>query len=50
MARCSRVWGMTPSSAATTKRARSTELTPATAFLTKRSWPGTSMRVTPSFQ
>ena len=42
MARCSRVWGITPSSAAMTIRARSMPPTPASMFLTKRSWPGTS--------
>ena len=42
MARCSWVWGMGPSSAATTRRARSTPPAPASMFLMKRSWPGTS--------
>jgi len=40
--RCSRVWGMTPSSAATTSRNRSMPVAPASIFFTKRSWPGTS--------
>ena len=42
IARCSRVWGMTPSSAAMTSMTRSIPPTPASMFLTKRSWPGTS--------
>ena len=42
MARCSRVWGMTDSSAATMSMARSMPPTPASMFLMKRSWPGTS--------
>jgi len=42
MSRCSRVWGMTPSSAATTSSTRSTPLAPAAMARTKRSWPGTS--------
>ena len=46
MARCSRVWGMTPSSAATTSRAMSMPPTPASMLRTKRSWPGTSMMLT----
>jgi hypothetical protein len=41
-ARCSRVWGMTPSSAATQSRNRSTPEAPATIVRTNRSWPGTS--------
>ena len=41
-ARCSTVWGMMPSSAATTSRATSTPVAPATIWRTKRSWPGTS--------
>ena len=48
--RCSRVCGITPSSAATTKSARSTVHTPVTIFLTNRSCPGTSIMVTLSFQ
>ena len=42
MSRCSRVWGMTPSSAATTSITRSRPPAPATMLLMKRSWPGTS--------
>ena len=42
ISRCSRVWGMTPSSAAMTSMTESTPAAPATMFLTKRSWPGTS--------
>ena len=45
MSRCSLVWGMTPSSAATTSRKASTPVAPETMFLTKRSWPGTSTRL-----
>ena len=41
-AACSRVWGITPSSAATTIRNRSIPVAPATIVRTKRSWPGTS--------
>ncbi|HEX4182848.1 MAG TPA: hypothetical protein VHY34_06290 [Caulobacteraceae bacterium] len=37
IARCSSVWGMTPSSAATTSSAKSTPLAPATIVRTKRS-------------
>ncbi|OQC69532.1 MAG: hypothetical protein BWX47_01123 [candidate division Hyd24-12 bacterium ADurb.Bin004] len=44
MSRCSRVWGITPSSAATTSRKKSTVATPATICLTNLSWPGTSMK------
>ena len=40
--RCSSVCGIQPSLAATTSRAMSTAPTPATMFLTKSSWPGTS--------
>jgi hypothetical protein len=40
--KCSSVCGMTPSSAATTRIARSTPTAPETIVLTKRSWPGTS--------
>src|SRR5918997_1502043 len=43
--RCSRVWGITPSSAATTSRKASTPVAPETMFFTKRSWPGTSTRL-----
>ncbi len=42
MSRCSSVWGITPSSAATTKSATSTPVAPASMFLMNRSWPGTS--------
>ncbi len=44
MAACSRVCGMTPSSAATTRRAQSTPVAPATMVRTSRSWPGTSTK------
>ncbi len=43
MSRCSRVCGMTPSSAAITRQTRSTPPAPATIARTKRSWPGTSI-------
>ena len=46
MSRCSRVWGMTLSSAAITRRARLMPPTPASMFLMKRSWPGTSTMLT----
>ena len=42
ISRCSRVWGIMPSSAAMTSMTKSTPAAPATMFLTKRSWPGTS--------
>ena len=42
MARCSRVCGITPSSAATTSSATSTPVAPATMLRTKSSCPGTS--------
>ena len=42
ISRCSRVWGMTPSSAAMTRATRSMPVAPATMWRTKRSWPGTS--------
>ena len=42
MSKCSRVCGITDSSAATTSTTRSMPPTPASMFLTKRSWPGTS--------
>ncbi len=42
MSTCSRVCGITPSSAATTSRATSMPPAPAAMALTKRSWPGTS--------
>jgi len=49
-ARCSLVWGMMPSSAATTSRTRSIPAAPATMVRTRSSWPGTSTTpaVTPS--
>ena len=50
ISKCSRVWGMTPSSAATTKRATSILDTPAIIFFTNFSCPGTSMRVVFSFR
>ena len=43
MARCSRVWGITPSSAATTSSAWSMPTAPAAMVCTNFSWPGTSM-------
>ena len=46
MAKCSRVWGMTLSSAATISIARSIAPTPASMFLINRSWPGTSTMLT----
>ena len=42
IAKCSRVCGITPSSAAITSMARSMPPMPASMFFTKRSWPGTS--------
>ncbi len=42
IARCSAVWSITPSSAATTMRATSIPVAPATMLRTKSSWPGTS--------
>ena len=44
IARCSFVWGITPSSAATTMRAKSIPPTPASMVCTKRSWPGASTK------
>ncbi len=44
--RCSRVWGMTPSSAATTSRTASTPVAPATMVRMKSSCPGTSTTAT----
>ena len=41
---CSRVWGITPSSAATTTSARSMDPTPASMLRTNRSCPGTSTK------
>ena len=43
MPKCSFVWGMTPSSAATTSRARSMPPAPASMLRMNFSWPGTSM-------
>src|SRR6185295_9774592 len=50
MWKCSRVWGMTDSSAATTRATASIPNAPASMLRTKRSWPGTSMNeaTTPS--
>jgi translation elongation factor TU len=45
ISKCSRVWGITPSSAATTSRATSMPETPAIIFFTNFSCPGTSIRV-----
>ena len=42
MARCSRVWGITPSSAAMTRSTASMPQTPASMFSMKSRWPGTS--------
>ncbi len=42
MPMCSRVCGITPSSAATTSRNMSIPVAPATIVRTNRSWPGTS--------
>ena len=42
IARCSRVCGITPSSAATTSSTRSMPVAPATIVRTSPSWPGTS--------
>ena len=44
MSKCSRVWGMTPSSAATTKITASIPLAPANMFLMNLSCPGTSTK------
>ena len=46
MRRCSSLCGIHPSLAATTNSATSTAPTPASMFLTKRSWPGTSTKPT----
>ncbi len=46
MARCSRVCGMTPSSAATTSSTKSMPVAPASMLWTSFSWPGTSMKPT----
>ena len=42
ISKCSRVWGMMPSSAAMTKATRSMPAAPATMLRTNFSWPGTS--------
>ncbi len=42
ISKCSLVWGITDSSAATTRTTASKPPTPASMFLTNRSWPGTS--------
>ncbi len=44
MARCSRVCGMTPSSAATTSTTKSMPVAPASMVCTNFSWPGTSTK------
>ena len=44
IARCSRVWGIGPSSAATTSRAASIAVTPASMLRMNFSWPGTSTK------
>ena len=44
MWKCSRVWGITDSSAATTSSTASMPWAPASMLRTKRSWPGTSMK------
>ena len=44
MSKCSRLWGMTDSSAAMTRSTAWMPLTPASMFLTNRSWPGTSTK------
>ncbi|KPK06807.1 MAG: hypothetical protein AMJ64_08290 [Betaproteobacteria bacterium SG8_39] len=44
IARCSRVCGIGPSSAATTSSAKSMPATPESMLCTKRSWPGTSTK------
>jgi hypothetical protein len=46
IAKCSRVCGMTDSSAATTSSTASIPPTPASMFLMNRSWPGTSTNAT----
>ena len=45
MSKCSRVWGMTPSSRSTTSSTISMPPMPASILPTKRSWPGTSMKL-----
>ena len=42
MSKCSRVCGITDSSAAMTSRTQSMPLAPASMFRMNRSWPGTS--------
>jgi hypothetical protein len=44
MARCSRVCGIGPSSAATTSSTKSMPVAPASMLCTSRSWPGTSTK------
>ena len=44
MARCSRVCGMTPSSAAMTRTTKSMPVAPASMLCTRPSWPGTSTK------
>ena len=46
MWKCSRVWGITDSSAAITSSTASMPWAPASMFRTNRSWPGTSMKET----
>ncbi len=46
MSKCSRVCGITPSSAAMTNASTSMPCAPASMFLMKRSWPGTSTKPT----
>ena len=48
MRRCSSLWGFHPSVAATTKRQASTAPTPASMLRRKRTWPGTSTKLTVS--
>ena len=44
----STVWGITPSSAATTRTATSVTLAPRARIAVKASWPGVSMKTTGS--
>ena len=44
ISKCSRVCGITPSSAATTSSTKSMPVAPASMLCTKRSCPGTSMK------
>ena len=46
MRRCSSLWGIHPSVAATTRSAASTAPTPASMFFRNRTWPGTSTKPT----